>query len=110
MFHYIRIFKWKYVEQKTRAISLTRKTNFFIRVGGASIFLSILSLIAIKTNWLQSEKLQMEFYLSYKIKARQGVCFLYSGADDENLYNENECITTGKNNNVVLIGDSHAAH
>jgi hypothetical protein len=52
----------------------------------------------------------MEFYLSYKIKARQGVCFLYSGADDENLYNENECITTGKNNNVVLIGDSHAAH
>jgi len=101
---------WKYVEQPTRVISLKKKKKIFIIVGLSSLLLTSLSLIAIQTNWLQSEKIQMESYVSYEMKAQQGKCFLYSGADDMNLFNEKECIKIGNKKNVVLIGDSHGAH
>jgi peptidoglycan/LPS O-acetylase OafA/YrhL len=104
---------WKFVEQRTRVISLKKKKYFFVMVGLSSLLLSVLSLVAIQTNWLKSEKMQwemqMESYISYQMKAQLGKCFLFSGADDVNFYNEKECITIGKENNVVLIGDSHAA-
>lgn len=52
-------------------------------------------------------------YLSYKaIEYRSGQCFLPTSSNDFKFYDQKICITHGNSNgdNILLIGDSHAAH
>lgn len=59
-----------------------------------------------------SVEIEQEKYLSYPAtEYRDGQCFLSSKSNNFNYYDQKQCITaTDEKFNILLIGDSHAAH
>jgi peptidoglycan/LPS O-acetylase OafA/YrhL len=106
---------WRYVERK----------NWLSRVHQhqlSPLYLSFLlsfSLVIAGSFWrdgvpqrFSAEEIKMASFLHYKnTGARRGRCFLTSKYDNVDYFDESECINfqAGKKN-ILLIGDSHAAH
>lgn len=76
-----------------------------------------LTLLIVVTPYIQKQQftvdqIRYENYLSYGNRYfRSGECFLSSKANDFRFFNQEKCITAKPNTyNILLIGDSHAAH
>lgn len=107
---------WRYVEKPTRAINLEDSvapilgttaavTAAFLAFGTAAVLSDGFRFMFTK------EQLIYEDYVDYRMAARSGTCFLFSNAADVDLFDEEECIDIDANRkNILLIGDSHAAH
>lgn len=104
---------WKIIEQPTRKISLVYNSRLLITYTFTALAVVTLSSV-IFINYADSlsdpKKNHLASYSNYKMDVRSGVCFLNSGADDPSLFDESLCINTKETNNVLLLGDSHAAH
>jgi peptidoglycan/LPS O-acetylase OafA/YrhL len=103
---------WKFVEQPFRHASVKKGQNRLLRnTMIASTGLTIIAALGVFTSvLLPKDKVQFEKFIGKTVEARSGKCFLHSGAKNIDLYDESECIRVGDKTNVLLIGDSHAAH
>ncbi len=107
---------WRYVEKPTRAINLENNAVSILgttaAVTAAFLAFGIAAVLSDGYRFMfPKEQLVYEDYIDYKMSARSGTCFLYSKSDDVNLFDEQACIDTdASRKNILLIGDSHAAH
>ncbi len=103
---------WRYIEKNSAKISITSaRTKLVIFSSASIIILSILGITAFNSKFFNSNDKQFfEDFLTYKMQARTGKCFLTSSANDVKFFDEGLCINQQKGKKVLLIGDSHAAH
>ncbi|WP_017445395.1 acyltransferase family protein [Gayadomonas joobiniege] len=106
---------YTFIEQKFRYINIGNKDG--PRIIGASLVLTaIFSITLLASDSLHEKKFtkqqkNYETFLTYDTKYfRSGSCFLTSGSNSINLFDRELCISVSNVNNVLLIGDSHAAH
>jgi len=101
---------WRLVEKTTAKLSLTQQSRKLLYISTGSLSaLTLLGLLCFNSSFFHSQEKQFyENFLSYKMEAKTGSCFLISG-DNANAFDEEQCIKQGKKN-ILLIGDSHAAH
>ena len=98
---------WKFIETPARKLSLENKSTRLIFVSVfPAIVISVLSVMAIYNPEFVRKKSNFENYIYYSGKELPGKCFLRSESD----FNEELCIKMDGEKNVLLVGDSHAAH
>lgn len=105
-------FSWKYVEQTTMYF-FNKNKKFIVKYLFFSMtILTILFGFSINYSSIFINELRKHFstFINYDMQARSGKCFLHSGKDGSGSYDEGLCIKTRDSNNILLIGDSHAAH
>tara|TARA_R110000765_G_scaffold413450_1_gene513520 strand:- start:4302 stop:6209 length:1908 start_codon:yes stop_codon:yes gene_type:complete len=106
---------WRFIElsfstkRSTKSKSKTFVNSFAL--SSALILLMVFSLNGLP-NRFNEQQLYYSSFMDYDRSGfRTGTCFLTAAYADISLYNKNECDTfdEGKTN-ILLIGDSHAAH
>lgn len=107
---------WKFIETPARKRPIG-KSSLPIYSGMAlvSAVFIVFGISTINTNGYRfiftESQLVAEDYLDYNLEVRQGQCFLSSKSNDINSFDTENCISSVKNKtNVLLMGDSHAAH
>tara|TARA_R110000751_G_scaffold146094_7_gene249844 strand:- start:75061 stop:76956 length:1896 start_codon:yes stop_codon:yes gene_type:complete len=118
---------WKFIEQPFRSQSTNVWSSKTIAFSALSAMLAFGSYgywassssffrTLYETN-LTPAQMNVFGYLGYADRAewienvKLGRCFLYTGADDFALFDKEHCLDLSSNKrNVILIGDSHAAH
>ena len=104
---------WRLVESKSASWAFFQRGKptavFFI---GTLVSLSALFLIsrAYGAGAFGAPRSTFESYFKYDMHNRSKVCFLHSGANSISFFKEDECLRHGSGRNVLLLGDSHAAH
>lgn len=106
---------WKYVEIPfSKKNSRAEPQQTFITT--LAISATVIAIMAFSLNGLphrfNEQQLYFSSYMNYKQPGfKSGTCFLTKSTADIHLYNKEECIKFDKNKaNILLIGDSHAAH
>lgn len=103
---------WKFIEQPTRKISIKKRKVMLINLSLISILsITALGIISTQTSlFFRQDTTYFESFANYNMGARSGICFFHSQANNIELFNKELCIKTGDGKNVLLVGDSHAAH
>lgn len=109
---------WRFVELPFRQKQvLPSRGGLFAAAGAASFGLAICALsFVFLSNWLSnpgSESERLARFMDYDDEAsyRRGTCFLMGDKQSSSDLKLSECLTTSNNrSNVLLVGDSHAAH
>jgi len=106
---------YQFVESVAKNVRLSVSPSRVLALSSAiSILLIVVVYFVAQANYSRFtiEQRTFESYLNYpQTEFRSGVCFLNTKSNDFSFFKFNECIkhNSGKRN-VVLIGDSHAAH
>jgi peptidoglycan/LPS O-acetylase OafA/YrhL len=106
-----------FVERPSLRVEIDQRFRQVITAGltGSAGF-ALLAFLVVTWNGLPSRLpehvVEIGSYLDYpKLSSQLGSCFLHSGNKSANEFDPEKCITTGKDRpNVLLMGDSHAAH
>ena len=107
------IFSWRYIEQPFRVQKFEPKTIFKLSGIGVAAATAIAALI-VATQGLpirfSPEVARISSYLGYVSNNREGQCFL-STYDKFTSFQPSVCLARSSDKpNVLLVGDSHAAH
>lgn len=109
---------WRFVERPFRERRSTVPSRRVVQTaGGVMALTAVLALLAAPTSavfWRYSARtdriLAFTDYDTSKLM-RIGTCFLTSGAADFGMFKQDPCLTLKRDHkNILLIGDSHAAH
>ncbi|VAW87043.1 O-antigen acetylase [hydrothermal vent metagenome] len=103
---------WKFIEQPTRKISIKKRKVMLINLSLISILtITTLGVLSTQTSlFFRQDTTYFESFANYNMGSRSGQCFLHGKHNDIKSFNDELCIKTGDGKNVLLIGDSHAAH
>jgi peptidoglycan/LPS O-acetylase OafA/YrhL len=108
---------WRCIERPTKKIDIRGRTGPVLKTAlAASLGVLVIGVGTIASRGAPSrfepERLGYIQYLDYdRYRERQGVCFLVKGLNAPELFDEQTCIVVDdRRTNVLLVGDSHAAH
>jgi peptidoglycan/LPS O-acetylase OafA/YrhL len=112
------ILSWRFIERPFRIQVRTHNARQTVKIAGlvmtAGIAIALLLSPISASQWKNLARTERTLaYANYDASqlTRSGTCFITSGFNDFNFYKKDECLKLKPNQkNVLLIGDSHAAH
>ncbi len=112
---------WRYIEKPFRNKNLVSRKSIFLFSAAGVLLFSLTGIFLGKHSSFDSRQTHIDSRISKLIKTetpssieagwRAGVCFIYSGEDFYNTFEKDLCLNLNdKKPNILLFGDSHAAH
>lgn len=106
---------WRFIEQLTKNRVIAKRSLKPIVISlSATVLVSVIAVISLDGLPYRYSKQQLWYssFMNYGQKYfREGNCFFTTKYKDFKLFNKQECVVYDENkNNILLIGDSHAAH
>lgn len=114
----VSIVSWKFIESPFRRRNSRTPASRVVQVGAAGMGLTAaVTLMVAPANaafWHYTQRTEAVLaFTDYDTTEtmRSGRCFLTSGSNDAAMYKRDECLAIStRQQNVLVIGDSHAAH
>lgn len=107
------VLSWKFVEEPFRGGQMGRRTTLWVSVSACALLVALATTVSFQAGWpwrFTDRGQQIAASMDYPINDvfRSGSCFIHSPTQ---AFDEDACLVTDDSEpNVLLIGDSHAAH